>query len=214
MKRFLKCLFAMMMVVGLSACSNSEQEQEAIKVVIDSYLGNCKSGDYESADAFLSKDAGSDLEFATVYSELDSQLESMGLGEDFDREARSFVQDFVSKTFMEYKVDGIQVDGDKATANITLNGKDTDEFDLNEIQDLTLNEVTNYINDHTEELQSYAENHTEEELEAKMYKDLSKVVFDKMKEMVAQLPEAETNLVFGLTKEDGDWKITSIQEKQ
>ena len=35
-----------------------------------------------------------------------------------------------------------------------------------------------------------------------------------MKEMVAQLPEAETNLVFGLTKEDGDWKITSIQEKQ
>lgn len=89
MKRFLKCLFAMMMVVGLSACSNSEQEQEAIKVVIDSYLGNCKSGDYESADAFLSKDAGSDLEFAAVYSELDSQLESMGLGEDFDREARS-----------------------------------------------------------------------------------------------------------------------------
>ena len=76
MKRFLKCLFAMMMVVGLSACSNSEQEQEAIKVVIDSYLGNCKSGDYESADAFLSKDAGSDLEFAAVYSELDSQLES------------------------------------------------------------------------------------------------------------------------------------------
>ena len=53
MKKLIKCLFALMLVFGLSACSGSEEEKENIRLAVDSYLANCKTGDYEAADAFL-----------------------------------------------------------------------------------------------------------------------------------------------------------------
>lgn len=89
MKKLIKCLFALMLVFGLSACSGSEEEKENIRLAVDSYLANCKTGDYEAADAFLTEDADDSLGTAQIYEQLDSQLADLGLGDDFDREARA-----------------------------------------------------------------------------------------------------------------------------
>lgn len=84
------------MSVCADACVRTERllrqrgGKENIRLAVDSYLANCKTGDYEAADAFLTEDADDSLGTAQIYEQLDSQLADLGLGDDFDREARVY----------------------------------------------------------------------------------------------------------------------------
>ncbi len=213
MKKLIKCLFALMLVFGLSACSGSEEEKENIRLAVDSYLANCKTGDYEAADAFLTEDADDSLGTAQIYEQLDSQLADLGLGDDFDREARAFTSSVISAIFKEYKIDSTEIAGDTAKVEVTLKGIDENSFDLNAVQLDAMNEVNTYLQDNEQELQTYAQNHTEDELTAKISADLSKIVFGQMTTYVVSLPDSQTNLQFDMKKTDGSWKIASIMEK-
>ncbi len=169
-KRLLSCLLFFAMIITLSACSNQEEEQKAVQEVVQSYLTDCKNGDYKEADALLSKDADVSMNLTAFYEQLDDQLVNMDLGEDFDKEARKFVSAFMNKTFDQYKIDSTQIDNKEAKALITL-----------------------------------------KELEAKLYKDLSALVFGNMTKSLEDLPDTETNLKFTLKQEDGQWKINNIE---
>ena len=106
-KRLLSCLLFFAMIITLSACSNQEEEQKAVQEVVQSYLTDCKNGDYKEADALLSEDADVSMNLTAFYEQLDDQLVNMDLGEDFDKEARKFVSAFMNKTFDQYKIDYI-----------------------------------------------------------------------------------------------------------
>ncbi|MEY8543232.1 hypothetical protein [Dubosiella newyorkensis] len=210
-KRLLSCLLFFAMIITLSACSNQEEEQKAVQEVVQSYLTDCKNGDYKEADALLSEDADVSMNLTAFYEQLDDQLVNMDLGEDFDKEARKFVSAFMNKTFDQYKIDSTQIDNKEATALITLKGKDSEAFDVNSLQTELMNSVQTYMEENAESLEAYATEHTQEELEAKLYKDLSALVFGNMTKSLEDLPDTETNLKFTLKQEDGQWKINNIE---
>lgn len=128
-------------------------------------------------------------------------------------ERRAFTSSVISAIFKEYKIDSTEIAGDTAKVAVTLKGIDENSFDLNAVQLDAMNEVNTYLQDNEQELQIYAQNHTEDELTAKISADLSKIVFGQMTTYVESLPDSQTNLQFDMKKVDGSWKIASIMEK-
>lgn len=211
-RKLMKICVALGLGLSMVACSASEDETKEVNKVVEEYLTDCKNGDYEKADALLSANADSSLGLTEAYEEIDSELESLNLGDDFDSEARSFVSYFMDKTFKEYKIDKTTLDSStKATVELTLKGKDSDSFNLSTLESELNDELMDYLTEHEQELEDYLKEHSEDELEKKLYKDLSKLVFDKMKGNIDALPDKETQLEFSLEKENNDWKITNLE---
>jgi hypothetical protein len=167
--------------LSVSACSNTEQ---VIRDGLEKELAAFKDPTVESLKKAI-VDLGGDESDAESLESSFSQLDTYGLKAD----------DLLHYMFLDYdyKVGDIKVDGDKATAKVTLTSKDFAS---------AAQELTEYFQS-TEGVKEITDAYANGDQKA-MYK----VIFDKFFELIEAADTTTNDVTLNLTKDGDTWSVT------
>lgn len=210
MKKILRLVMVLFVSIGLSACSNADEEPQ-VREVIDNYFTSIQSGDYQTAMSYYTADVEDGFGIKDLDEVVEQELTAAALGEDFDNAAKDWLKYTIQNTFDSYNIDEVTFDSDTATVIVSGKGLDFEQFNSSEFQD-SLTTVTNdYVNEHMNEMQDLYLSQGEEAATNQLISDLSNFVFGEMKTYVDNIESKDYKTRFTLVKEDSDWKISNIE---
>ena len=158
---------AMAACLGLVACSSGPTDEEVIKEGIASELDPIKNLDDATLDEILSE---ADSEFA--------MLESMGI------DGKALV-----KSYLDYTIDSVEVDGDSAKATLTATCKSFTDASAK-----------------AEELaEAWGEQMTDEQLASMTQDDITAKIGEITMQAIDETQTIDMPLVLTFTKNDNEW---------
>jgi hypothetical protein len=165
------CVLALGLVVGLNGCGKNDEE--LIRASVSEVMDLFKNPTKENLQGFINED---EIDLSTL--------------EEYDID----IYEFLGHSFkhFDYTINDVTVDGDTASANLTLTNTD-----LGAVVEETTTEITENIDDYADILNG--ENGR---------KEFMKLFFDKIYEKLDASEETvSTDATLQLNKVDGEWEV-------
>lgn len=165
------CVLALGLVVGLNGCGKNDEE--LIRASVSEVMDLFKNPTKENLQGFVNED---EVDLSTL--------------EEYDID----IYEFLGHSFkhFDYTINDVTVDGDTATANLTLTNTD-----LGAVVEETTTEITENIDDYADVLNG--ENGR---------KEFMKIFFNKIYEKLDASEETvSTDATLQLNKVDGEWEV-------
>lgn len=169
---FVACVLALGLVVGLNGCGKKNDE-ELIRASVSEVMDLFKNPTKENLQGFINED---EMDLSTL--------------EEYDID----IYEFLGHSFkhFDYTINDVTVDGDTASANLTLTNTDLGAV----VEDVT-NDITTNIDDYSDVLSG--ENGQ---------KEFMKIFFNKIYEALDASEETvSTDATLRLNKVDGEWEV-------
>lgn len=205
MSLLLICLFAMM----AAGCSGAGDDAGAVKAAED-YLMALKAGNAQEVAALESSDSESMVD--GIESAGLGSLSGLGVSDENITLFKEALWKYIGTAFKSWSVKDSETDGDEAKVYVEVTGADLDALDDEDaIQNAMTETVTQWVSDNVNEMQDYAENHTEEEQAAWLIDQMMPLLCTGLEETAAALPDAARLYRISLVKEDGSWKVHNLE---
>lgn len=165
------CVLALGLVVGLNGCGKNDEE--LIRASVSEVMDLFKNPTKENLQGFINED---EIDLSTL--------------EEYDID----IYEFLGHSFkhFDYTINDVTVDGDTASANLTLTNTD-----LGAVVEETTTEITENIDDYADVLNG--ENGR---------KEFMKIFFNKIYEKLDASEETvSTDATLQLNKVDGEWEV-------
>lgn len=165
------CVLALGLVVGLNGCGKNDEE--LIRASVSEVMDLFKNPTKENLQGFINED---EVDLSTL--------------EEYDID----IYEFLGHSFkhFDYTINDVTVDGDTASANLTLTNTD-----LGAVVEETTTEITENIDDYADVLNG--ENGR---------KEFMKIFFNKIYEKLDASEETvSTDATLQLNKVDGEWEV-------
>ncbi|MGN1275408.1 MAG: hypothetical protein ACI4UK_00265 [Floccifex sp.] len=189
----------------LFGCSS---EKNAVKETINNYFSAFQTGNMEKVNLYYASNADDELGAIGLQESLNSLLESIDYGEEFDDAAYDFVNYAFSKLISSYTIDQVDVNENVASVKVTIHGIDarniSDFGNTSGFQTLT----DEYVKENQDTLVEYYQEYGLEAMNKKVYSELSQILFGYMKDQVDLEPVIDYSLEIHLIKDNDAWKIT------
>lgn len=200
-------LFVVILSFIFTGCAVNDKD--AIYGTVSGYLDALQAGDLEKAQTYCDKSYNDALGIDSFSSNLEAQLKEVALGEDFNKDVKQFVTDVTKKSIQSYEIQNYKQDEDSATVTVDITGIDLADVNMNQAQQNAMQEYTQYLTDHFQELNEKLNKDGEEAMKALLVKELSSMLFKNMNtEMDKTKPKTRT-VDFYVKKIDGKWLIAS-----
>lgn len=215
MKKIRNIICILLAVVVLAGCSggdtSSTKEQEK---VVDTFFTHIKEGNFGKIEEITTSDYVDTYGFNEFEKQFDSMLDKEAYGATFVTEAQGFLDNLFSKMIKEYKIGKVEVKDGKT--RIVVNGKMYDSKGISEINGVAVNNeikalATRYQEEHLEELTKIYQEQGQEEMQRKIFEDLSKQIFEVFNKKVEEVEYVNFTMEFDVVKEKGTYKISSIK---
>ncbi len=205
MKKLWKFMLVLVLSVAMIGCSSKDDESATVKKQVNSFFTALQKGDNDKVQKLCSASVSKQLGLTALDQQFEQFTDTETYGETFIKEANKFKEDVFSSLFENIKIGKITVKDDKATVVVSGKAKDYNgiNFDSSEVETL----VQNYINEHMSE---FAGMTSQKEMTVKLFDDVSKDMFDVLKNQLKDVKSTSFKSKLTLSKIDDKWKITEM----
>ena len=209
LRKWMSLLLACVLCVGMAACGSGGGSGDAEKVAQD-YLNALKNGESEKVSALESSDADSLVDEIS-----ESGLEELsGLGVS-DENVEAFevaLWRYIGSAFQSWTIKSSEENGDEAKVYAEITGTDLDQIgDSTELANTMSETVTEWLQNHLSDMESYSADHTEEEQAAWLVNEIMPLLCTALESSAKDLPQATAMYRISLVKENGSWKVQNME---
>ncbi|WP_294731174.1 hypothetical protein [uncultured Faecalibaculum sp.] len=211
MKKFLAALLGMTLLFVAGCGANPEAE--AVKTTAEAFLKSQQAGDLDESAKYMTESAVRDMGTMEELRDSLSAYEAMGIsGETMDTFMDSMLKAY-GMVWEKYEIGDVKVDGDTATVMVKVTGIPMDTLENEMTEEYGSELAQQWVVDHSEEIQKYMEDHTEEESFAWL---MDQILPDAGKQVEAKMADAErktSDYRLTLEKDGDDWKVSNVEVK-
>lgn len=209
MKKILSVIFCMLFMGSVTACSNDNTEK--VSTVIDDYFTLIQEGNYTDAMYLCLDDVDDKFGLKDLIAVIDDGLVKDN-PDTFTKEAGDWITHTVSKTVKEYKIIDCVANDDAYVVYVKGKALDFKDLDL-KLQDDLVNKMDQFISKNTSKFQKIISNETDENKAVeKINAELSKFIFNEMKDIVDNTNYIDFAMKFTLKEIKGQLKIVDIND--
>ncbi len=202
------CLF---FTLSLAGCSRSHEEE--IRSSVSSYFSTIQSGKYE--DALKYTVGKNNLKDNFGFDDINNSVKDLkenSMGEVYDQEAVKFSNYILTKTISDYTIGSIEENSNEAIVNISGKCLDFDTFETSIPEDELDTLFNTYFEKHEDELKKLLSEKGEDAVNQYIIDACVPLLFEEMKAAADSASYRNFKMQITLEENDGQWKISQIEE--
>lgn len=209
MKKLLGALLGL--TLFLTGCGSGEED--AVKQAAEAFLTAQQNGDIENEADYMTAEAVEDLGTAQELEDMKEQYEAFGISADVMDEFMDSMVNVYKLCWQSWEIGTVNVDKDEATVLVKVKGISQDDM-LEELDSAFGEQISlDWAQEHEEELIAYAQDHSETELMTWMMDQVLPLAGQEAEKKAADFEVGETEYRLSLEKEDGEWKVSNVEQR-
>lgn len=208
MKKLLSLCMALMFAIGISGCgNNNEQQMQAAEKTVTSYMDSLQAGNLDKAEDLTTDSYVDPFGVGNMEEYMDSLLDSLDMGETFDKEATDFANNAVKAVISSYEIKDTKMDDAGVTVFVDVVAKDYENIDFASVEGELNTYIQNYATENQQRLAQIYLDQGEDAMMEAMMQDVGGYMFDKMEALFTGAKEKSYQLRFDLTQDEEEWRI-------
>lgn len=208
LKKFSMLVLCLLTVFGLSACSQSKNEQ---KEVVKDFFTFFEKGDFES----IKKISKNDLDFIEEYDHFEKQFDKNILPNysDLKDTYKKYFSSVMDTLLESYEIEKVEKDTDHYIVTVNVKFRDSKSLQKMANSKYWQEKTENYIKENKENLIKIQKEKGQDGVFEKVFNDLLPIIFKEINDTLSKAEIKESTLLFKLTEQNDQWVIEDIDSK-